>query len=338
MERFVKTAFDETPITPLHLPGNRFYVKRDDLLPFSLGGNKVRIAQAFLEDMAAKGADCLIMYGNSRSNLCRVLANACYQERIPCMMVCSDDPGGHHRETANSRLVGLFGAEVIYCAKNAIAPAVDEAFRRARERGSVPYYIYGNRLGEGNEGVAARAYAKAYGEICRQEARMGMFFDYIFHASGTGSTQSGLVAGHLLAGDERRIVGISVSRDRERGTKILAEGIRAFFEDMGSGTEEAAGARTDRVKAGPPEHFEKEIQLADAYLAGGYGQYDDRIRRVIRRVLLEEGLPLDPTYTGKAFAGMLDYIEENDIRNKNILFLHTGGTPLFYDYLREEGL
>ena len=126
---------ENTPITKLNVPGNNFYIKRDDLLPFSCGGNKVRIAHEFLEDMKAKGGNCLIMYGNSRSNLCRVLASACYMEGIPCMMICSDDPDGVHRKTKNSVLVGLLGLEIIYCAKNAIAPAVDEAFRRAASRG-----------------------------------------------------------------------------------------------------------------------------------------------------------------------------------------------------------
>ena len=99
--------------------------------------------------------------------------------------------------------------------------------------------------------------------------------------------------------------------------------MRAFFRDAGKTL---------------PEGFEEAICLEDSYLAGGYGQYDDRIRRTIRRMFLEESLPLDPTYTGKAFAGMLDFIEEHDIRGANILFLHTGGTPLFYDYLLGEGL
>lgn len=318
-----EAALIETPIMPLSLSGNSFYIKRDDLLPFSLGGNKVRIAAEFLDDMERKGGNCLIMYGKSRSNLCRVLANACHVRGVPCMMVCSDDADGSRDETANSRLVALFGTEIIPCASNAIAPAVDEAFRRARDRGLVPYYIFGNRLGEGNEGVAARAYAKAYAEICHEERQMGLSFDYIFHASGAGSTQSGLVAGHLLAGDTRRIIGISVSRDRERGSRILANGIRAFFSDAHLPLREG---------------FEEEIHLEDAYLAGGYGKYDEGIRRVIRWMFMEEGIPLDPAYTGKAFAGMCAYVKEHDIRGKNILFLHTGGTPLFYDYLLEEGL
>ena len=309
---------ENTPITKLNVPGNNFYIKRDDLLPFSCGGNKVRIAYEFLADMKAKGGNCLIMYGNSRSNLCRVLASACYKEDIPCMMICSDDPDGAHRRTGNSVLVDLLGSEIIYCAKSAIAPAVDEAFRRAASRGLVPYYIYGNRLGIGNEGCAARAYAKAYDEICAQEETMGIRFDYIFHASGTGATQSGLVCGHLVRGDERTIVGISVSRDKERGTGIIKNGVTEWFRDEGLVL---------------PPNFEDEIVLSDDYLAGGYGAYNEEILNTIRTEWQRDSICLDPTYTGKAFTGMLSYVQDHNIHDKNILFIHTGGTPLFYDAL-----
>ena len=309
---------ENTPITKLSVPGNSFYIKRDDLLPFSCGGNKVRIAHEFLADMKAKGGNCLIMYGNSRSNLCRVLASACYMEDIPCMMICSDDPDGTHKRTGNSVLVDLLGSEIIYCAKNAIAPAVDEAMRRAVSRGLVPYYIYGSRLGTGNEGCAARAYAKAYNEICVQEEAMGIHFDYIFHASGTGATQSGLICGHLVRGDERKIVGISVSRDRERGTGIIKNGVTEWFRDEGLVL---------------PPNFEDEIVLSDDYLAGGYGAYNEEILTTIRTEWQRDSICLDPTYTGKAFTGMLSYVQDHNIQDKNILFIHTGGTPLFYDAL-----
>lgn len=308
----------ETPIHPLRMDGNNFYIKRDDLLPFSLGGNKVRIAHAFLTDMRAKGGNFMILYGNSRSNLCRVLANACHIQKIPCLMICSDDPDGSSIPTGNSRLVEWLGVEVLHCPKNQIAPAVDRAFEIAKSRGFVPYYIYGNRLGEGNEGTAACAYADAYAEICRQEEKLGVHFDYIFHASGTGSTQSGLICGHLLTRDKRHIVGISVSRDKERGTRILRTGVESYF---------AAHALH------LPDGFEQEIELTDAYLAGGYGKYDGEILSVIRRQFCENGICLDPTYTGKAFRGMYSYLDEHHIRGKQILFLHTGGTPLFFDAL-----
>lgn len=90
----------QTPIQKLEFPndrGVRLYCKREDLLPFSLGGNKVRIGRAFFQDMQEKNKDCMIIYGNSRSNLCRVLANLCCAEKIPCYMICSSE------ETKNTR-------------------------------------------------------------------------------------------------------------------------------------------------------------------------------------------------------------------------------------------
>lgn len=310
----------ETPIHPLRGEGNHFYIKRDDLLPFCLGGNKVRIARAFLEDMRRRGGTCMILYGNSRSNLCRVLADLCRIERIPCMMICSADADGSAKETSNSRLVSWLGVEVLACPRDAIAPAVDRAFSLAKSRGLIPYYIYGNRLGEGNEGTAARAYLDAYAEIRRQEERLGVHFDYIFHASGTGATQSGLICGHLLAQDNRRIVGISVSRDSARGTRILRAGVEACL----------AGQGVD-----PIPNPAREIILTDRYLAGGYGRFNGEILSVIREQFCENGICLDPTYTGKAFWGMCSWLSEHGVRDKNVLFLHTGGAPLFFDALGE---
>ena len=125
--------FGATPVQELHSEtGNRLFVKREDLLPFSLGGNKVRIAKAFLDDMKMKGKNALIMYGNDRSNLCRVLSSACFAEKIPCLMVCSDDPDHTHTVTGNSRLIGLFGVEVLRCAKNAVIEGVRQIRRTKR--------------------------------------------------------------------------------------------------------------------------------------------------------------------------------------------------------------
>ena len=82
-----------------------------------------------------------------------------------------------------------------------------------------------------------------------------------------------------------------------------------------------------------PEHFTKELHLEMAYRQAGYGKYDDRIMNVIREEFCRNGLPLDPTYTGKAFWGMKEYIEEHKLEDCDVLFMHTGGTPLFYDCL-----
>lgn len=302
--------------------GNRYFVRREDLLPVYQGGNKVRIADAFFQDMKKKGCDAMIAYGSAHSNLCRVIANRCRKEGIPCRIICSQTPGEEdNTTTSNSNLMELFGAELVHCAKNAIAPCVDSVMEQFKKEGKKPYYIYGDRFGRGNEGVAATAYLNAYEDVT-DLSELGISPDYLFFASGTGATQSGLVCGDLLKHAEwssLKIIGISVSRDRQRGTEIMLDGITSCLKDQGISISE------DKILS--------RLILEDGYLHGGYGHYDREILNLIRDELLYDSLPLDPVYTGKAFLGMLDYVRDHQIQNKNLLFLHTGGTPLFYDCL-----
>lgn len=310
----------DTPIYEIHNTAqqrNRIFVKREDLIPFSLGGNKVRIGWEFYRDMCRTEADCMVIYGDRRSNLCRVLGNICVQKRIPCYMICTNVEE-EESLSCNSRMMEWMQVEVIPCRKDGVADGVGKLFERLESEGRKPYYIYGNQWGEGREGVPVQAYVDAYQEIIRQESQMDISFDYIFTASGTGATQSGLIAGSLLAGDGKEIIGISVSRGKERGTGIMARALRQYLIKRG---------------AAVPGYLEERIHLADEYLQGGYGKFDEQIKNCIRRQFLENAIPLDPTYTGKAFWGMECYLKDHCIENSNILFLHTGGAPLFYDYL-----
>lgn len=325
--------YENSPIYPIKNTkgnGNRIYVKREDLLPFSLGGNKVRIAREFFRDMEEKNCDTMVVYGNTRSNLCRVIANQCYIQNIPCYMISSREEHEKEREeTGNSRLMELLGAKIIPCTKAEIASAVEETMKSIEETGRKPYYIYGNKWGTGNEATATAAYVKAYREIQDFEEEHALSFDYIFHASGTGATQSGLICGHILAGDSTKIIGISVSsREYERGVSVIRTGVESYLK----GRKISRNFDTDQ-----------EIFLECKYNKGGYGIYDEEILDCIRRQFRKNSLPLDPVYTGKAFLGMEKYLEEQEITGKNILFLHTGGTPLFYDCLyagklKQEGI
>ena len=313
----------ETPIQRLDFPNHRnvrLYCKREDLLPFSLGGNKVRIGQAFYADMLAKGKDCMMVYGNSRSNLCRVLANLCRAHQIPCYMICSREEGEESGiETNNSRLMKWLGAEVIPCEKTNIAQTVEDTVNRLTAEGKQPYYIFGDKYGTGNEGTPVQAYVDGYREIQQWEKQEGVLFSHIFFASGTGSTQCGLVSGKILEQGSEKIVGISISsREYERAMKVMQTGIQDYFA---------------KNHLELPVDFAKELQLEMGYRQEGYGKYDDRIMKVIREEFCRNGLPLDPTYTGKAFWGMKEYIEEHQLEDCDVLFLHTGGTPLFYDCL-----
>lgn len=297
--------------------GNEIYVKRDDLLPFSFGGNKVRIAREFLDDMKSKGKNCVVGYGNTRSNLSRALANLCCAEGVACHIVSPADEDGTRIETANSRLVKSCGAAFHTCSKQRVAETVAEVLQICTAQGLKPYYIYGDKYGKGNEAVPVRAYDKVYREIRQQAQGLQVQFDYIFLATGTGMTQAGLLAGKSRCGGSEEIIGISVARNAQKEISVIQDFLNAYAAECA----DAAWNNTS-------------IHVVDDYLCGGYGEFNDEIRKTIMDVFRQTGVPMDPTYTGKAFYGMRDYLEKNQIQKKKILFLHTGGTPLFFDFLR----
>ena len=312
----------ETPI--LRMAGNpedsnELYIKREDLLPFSMGGNKVRIAEAFFRDMKQKGCSSMIIYGSRHSNLCRVLSALCRSRGGPCVMICSHEGGEEGGIRKNTVLVDWTGTEIVHCRKQEIAAAVEDVMKRLTAEGKTPYYIFGNKYGTGNEGTAASAYAEAYREILEYEGRQGFSFDYIFLPSGTGATQSGLICGKLLMGGRASVMGVMISsREYERAREVIREGIVSYFE------------RAGKIL---PGDYQQEIHLLDQYRQEGYGKYDKRIEDCIREVYCRDGVALDPVYTAKAFWGMKEYLREKQVKGKKVLFLHTGGGPLFYDYL-----
>lgn len=319
-------SLPETPIQKMasFSAQNQIYMKREDLLPFSFGGNKVRFAREYLEDMEQQGADSMIIYGNYHSNLCRILSAACGRKHIPCSMVHNVDDADPGEITANSYLIHDMQVREYPCHKGNIASAVADARADFREKGLIPYYIYGSDLGEGNAHVPMEAYVQVYREIQKQEKKLGIFFDYIFLASSTNTTQAGLLAGMLLEKEQRQIVGISVSRNRNRAKEVIRKDLAEYFEKKGCFPGEEL-----------KKNLESIIQIEDDYLAGGYGSSDETVTNTIHQVYRQEGIYLDPTYTGKAFRGMEAYLKEKAVEGKRVLFLHTGGAPLFFDSLSD---
>ncbi len=231
----------------------------------------------------------------------------CAKYGLACYIV---SPEEDYCSTINSKLIEMFNAKIIKASLNIISSTIDSLMDNlSREHN--PYFIPGG--GHGN--IGTDAYVQAYNEICEYEERSGIKFDYIFLASGTGTTQAGLVCGNALKGTTKKIVGISIARSTERGSKIVAESVKEYFCSNG-------------IDVKPPE-----IIFDDSYACGGYGKYSPQIDDCIRKVMKEEGIPLNRTYTGKAFWGMTEYLKNNNIFDKNILFLHTGGAPLFFDDL-----
>jgi len=288
---------------------NRFYVKRDDLIGFSFGGNKARKAEKFKEDILAKKADTIVTYGSSESNHCRVIANMAKSLGLKCYII---SPEENYEDTYNSRMIRMFGAKVIKVPIDKISITIDDLLEKLR-KDCKPYFIPGG--GHGNFGTDA--YVDAYNEIKEYEVKHDFVFDYIFLASGTGTTQAGLICGQILNKDfDRKIVGISIARNKEKGEGIIIESVKDY---LNMDVKDYLGC----------------VNFNDEYTLSGYNEYNDEILKVIKKVLSRDGIALNTTYTGKAYYGMLEYIKKNNIMDKNILFLNTGGLPLFFDDMKE---
>lgn len=308
-------GIEETPIISLSgdYGKNYFFMKRDDLVPFSFGGNKARKAVEFYQDIKKKQADIIMTYGSNASNHCRIVANMAAAMGIPCHII---SPDGHAEVLNNTYMVTRFGASIERCPVEQVSVTIEKRLEEFREQGKNPYFIMGG--GHGNLGT--EAYVKVYKEILSYENRDEQQFDYIFHASGTGTTQAGLVCGQLLTGDfSKQIVGISIARKKENGRNVVKNSIKDYL-----------GSQYDSL------YEEKYLNFTDSYICGGYGEYTKDIENTINTVMKQDGIPMDSTYVGKAFHGMLQYLQENNIENKKILFVHTGGTPLYFDLLRKE--
>ncbi|WP_374723711.1 1-aminocyclopropane-1-carboxylate deaminase/D-cysteine desulfhydrase [Calidifontibacillus erzurumensis] len=305
--------FYKTPIQKLseNLNNNSFFIKRDDLLPISFGGNKARKAVLFFEDIERVSADCVVTYGSSSSNHCRVISNIAAAKGIPCYII---SPTESFFPTSNSKLVELFGAKVSYCSVSEISATIDQKLKDLVEQGFYPYFIQGG--GHGN--IGTKAYVIGYEEIIEFEKENGIFFDYIFHTSGTGTTQAGLICGKLLHGDNRKIIGISNARKNPYGSQVVLDSVNSYLKSL-----DMASVTSD------------DIHFVDDYILEGYGSYNGQILKTIKDVLKYDGIPMDTTYTGKAFWGMKEFIKKHEISNCNILFIHTGGTPLFFDKMEE---
>lgn len=294
---------------------NRLYMKRDDFVPFSFGGNKARKAAEFYQEIKRTSPDVVMTYGSNSSNHCRIIANMAAGMGISCHII---SPEENRERLYNTRLVQDFGAIIETCPVTKVAETIEKRKNAYWEAGKTPYFIAGG--GHGNCGT--EAYVKAYREIEQYEKEHQIYFDYIFHASGTGTTQAGLVCGSLLSNDEkRRIVGISIAREAERGRSVVKESVREYL-----------GERFDHL------YNEKSLIFTDAYRCGGYGCYTEEVAETIETVMKREGIAMDTTYVGKAFHGMLAYLEAQDVQNKKVLFVHTGGGPLFFDGLEKGAL
>lgn len=299
-----------TPIELLTDKPNKIFIKREDLLPLCFGGNKYRIAYEYLEDMRCLGKNCMIAYGNPRSNLCRVLSYLCCSSKIPCYIISPDDGDGRRVDSFNQNLARLSEAIIIPCNKNNVSSSVNSVINHCKDLGLNPYYIYGDIYGKGNEKVPVEAYYKVYKNELHDFV-VNESIDIIFLPVGTGMTIAGIAIASILSGYNGSVVGISIGREKIRAMESFSLYCNSYIEGLDL----------------------SNITIVDDYLMGGYGKYSDELKNMIINLYTRYGIAMDPTYVGKAFYGMSDWLKKNDVTDAKVLFIHTGGLPLWFDFI-----
>lgn len=290
------------------------WVKRDDATSFALGGNKVRKLEFLAADALRQGADTLVTAGAIQSNHVRQTAAVAARLGLGCLALLEnpiDTDSPDYLGNGNRRLLELFGAEVELVDNLDDADAqLQAAAERLRAAGRRPYLV---PIG-GSNPLGALGYVRAGLELAGQIERSGKRFAAVVLASGSAGTHAGLAfgLGHALPGT--RVVGVTVSRP-QAGQRPKVDGLL-----QGIGT--LLGVPVPEV----------DVELWDQYYAPRYGEPNPASWTAIRRLAGSEGLLLDPVYTGKAFAGLLDGIERQSFAEGPLLFLHTGGSPALFAY------
>jgi L-cysteate sulfo-lyase len=318
-----------TPLEPLErlsreLGGPRIWVKRDDCTGLAGGGNKTRKLEFLLGDALNRGADTVLTAGAVQSNHARQTAAACARLGLRCELFLKEAAPGRgesYRHSGNVFLDRILGAEVRILPSEASAePAMEERAEALRKEGRRPYTI---PVG-GSNAVGALGYVECARELSTQADEMGLEINAVVHASASHGTQAGLAVGLAMVGAQAQLIGVSVSGSTQQA--------RANVELIAAATCERLGS---------PLRF-AEIEVDDRFVGEGYGIPTLEGLAAIRLLAQLEGLLLDPVYTGKAMAGIMELVREGRFgSDDNVVFLHTGGWPALFAYkeeLAEEGM
>ena len=319
LTRFPRLEFIGAP-TPLdYLPrlsdyvGRDIYIKRDDVTPLAMGGNKLRKLEFLAADALREGADTLVTAGAIQSNHVRQTAAVAAKLGLHCVALL-ENPTGTRAENyltnGNRLLLDLFNAQIEMCdALTDPAAQLSELATRIEAQGFRPYVV---PVG-GSNALGAMGYVESALEIA-QQCEGVLDLSSVVVASGSAGTHAGLAVGLEQLMPDAELIGVTVSRSvAEQKPKVV--------------TLQQEIARQLELQA------QADIQLWDEYYAPGYGLPNDEGMEAVKLLARLEGILLDPVYTGKAMAGLLYGIEQKRFKdNGPILFVHTGGAPALFAY------
>lgn len=325
---FKPTPFQKLENLSLFLGGPEIYLKRDDLTGVAFGGNKSRKLEYIIQDVRQQGADVIITWAGLQSNWCLQTAAVTRKFDITPLLILFNSQGIQVEFDGNLLLDFILDADIkIREAEkgkvirwNTIKDIIDEVTLEVKEWGHVPYVApVGGSLvcGSMQKPLGAYAYLEAFLEVFEQSQALGFVPDYIVHASGSGGTQAGFITGAQAVSPQTSVLGISVSDD----TDFFRKEVEMICRD----TRDTLGLDIDISK--------DVIRIFDEYTHEGYGVVTPEITEAIQLMALKEGIFLDPVYTGKAMAGLMDLIKKGFFKKTDkIVFIHSGGTAALFPY------
>jgi len=305
------------------LGGPRIWIKRDDCTGLSSGGNKTRKLEFLMADAQQKKATAVITQGAVQSNHARQTAAIAAKLGMRCHILLEDRTGNEdpsYRLNGNVLLDRLHGASVSLrpggTDMNAEMEHLAESLRAA---GETPYVIPGG----GSNTIGALGYVNAALELVAQANDMNLRIDRVVHATGSTGTQAGLVAGLTAINS---------------GIPVLGIGVRAPRPQQEEGVYKLARATAELI--GAPEVVKREDVVANCdYVGPGYGLPTPGMAEAVKMLAALEGILLDPVYSGKGMAGLIDLIRRGELEgDRDVVFLHTGGSAALFGYPEVFGL
>ncbi len=294
------------------------FIKRDDLLPGCAGGNKTRKLDFCIAEAIENGADTIVTCGAVQSNHCRLTLAWAVKEGLDCHLVLEERVAGSYKPDGSGNnflfnILGVKSTKVVPGGSDMLAE-MDKVAERLQAEGKKPYIIPG---GASNT-IGATGYVACAQEILQQLFDQDLKIDHMVVPSGSAGTHAGIVVGIYGTSAGIPVSGINVSRPKD-----VQEGI---VHKLAKETAERVGMRGDLPAS--------EITCLDNYVGPGYSLPTESMIEAVKLLAQTESILLDPVYSGKAMAGLIDLIRNDHFEpGSNVLFLHTGGSPALYAYL-----
>jgi D-cysteine desulfhydrase len=322
MKKYYNLGFFPTPLEKLENLSKDFenytiYIKRDDQTGLATGGNKTRKLEYLIQAAIDENCETIVSAGAQQSNHCRQTAAAAAKAGLGCyLLIGGTEPENYE---GNLMLNKLLGAKMHFTNDNRKGEDLRNFSKKLEQKGLKPYVIpYG-----GSNKIGALGYVRAVQELKQQLDSTDTEIDYIFFASSSGGTHSGLILGKELYNLKAEILGVCIDKNEIEGKTL-----RNFILDMINDSTKELNINKNFIA--------DDIKLLEGYDYPGYGVVTENERTAIQLLAQKEGILLDPVYTGRAFFGMISHLEKKIIPpNSNILFWHTGGVPANFYYSKE---